>query len=216
MAGGAPSGLIHSETGFNATTGWNRLLLATPQEFPPAAERGVVLKIVNNSSTSVYSRDNSRMGSGRSYTDADGLGTFSTICVGPGETCGDLNIVTLLGPDADTVPPGISISAPSVSSTTSGPVTYTITYTEADNITLAADDVALNVTGTANGTVGVSGSGNTTRLVTISAISGVGTLGISIASGTASDAANNMAEAAGPSATFTVGQPELIFKDSFE
>jgi len=58
-------------------------------------------------------------------------------------------------------------------------------------------------TGTANATVGVSGSG-TTRTVTLSSITGDGTLGISIAAGTATDTAGNSAPAAGPSATFTV------------
>jgi hypothetical protein len=48
MAGGAPSGLIHSQTGFVATEGWNRLLLTTPQSFPIGAERGIVLKIVSS------------------------------------------------------------------------------------------------------------------------------------------------------------------------
>src|SRR6185503_18232654 len=56
---------------------------------------------------------------------------------------------------------------------------------------------------TATGTVGVSGSGST-RTVTISGITGNGTLGISIAAGTASDTAGNLAPAAGPSGIFTV------------
>src|SRR5204862_271937 len=51
--------------------------------------------------------------------------------------------------------------------------------------------------------VGVSGTG-TTRTVTLSSLTGNGTLGISIAAGTATDTAGNTAPAAGPSATFTV------------
>ncbi len=104
----------------------------------------------------------------------------------------------------DLTPPEISISAPSTSLTRSGPVSYTITYDGADNVTLIAANVALNKTGTANGTVSVSGSGNTTRTVTINNITGTGTLGISIAAGTASDNAANFAPAAGPATTFTV------------
>jgi pectate lyase len=69
--------------------------------------------------------------------------------------------------------------------------------------TLTSGNVTLNATGTATGTVGITGTG-TTRTVTISSITGDGTLGISIAAGTATDAANNAAPSAGPSATFTV------------
>ncbi len=98
----------------------------------------------------------------------------------------------------------ISISAPSLADTNSGPVTYTITYSGADAITLVNSDVTLNKTGTADGNIAVSGSGTTERTVTISNITGEGLLGISIASGTANDNLGNSAAAAGPSATFNV------------
>ncbi|MCY3020656.1 MAG: PKD domain-containing protein [Planctomycetota bacterium] len=104
----------------------------------------------------------------------------------------------------DNTRPGVSIGAPSASLTQTGPITYTITYTGADTVTLTTPNVTLNTTGTANGTVAASGSGTSTRTVTISSITGDGTLGISIAAGTASDNAGNQALAAGPSATFTV------------
>src|SRR5919108_2483257 len=57
---------------------------------------------------------------------------------------------------------------------------------------------------TANATVAVSGTGTATRTVTLSPITGDGTLGISIAAGTASDTAGNTAASAGPSTTFAV------------
>jgi hypothetical protein len=98
----------------------------------------------------------------------------------------------------------VNISAPSASLTRTGPITYTITYGGADAVTLVAGNVTLNTTGDATGTVAVTGSGNVTRTVTISSITGNGTLGISIASGTASDTAGNTAPSAGPSPTFTV------------
>ena len=97
-------------------------------------------------------------------------------------------------------PVTVSISPPSVPMTTVGPVTYTVTYANADTVTLSEANVTLNSTGTAGGTVFVSGSGNITRTVTISSISGDGTLGISIAAGTATGC--NSAPAAGPSSTF--------------
>jgi CSLREA domain-containing protein len=106
----------------------------------------------------------------------------------------------------ETVAPTINISAPSQASANAGTasVSYTITYGNADSITLANGDVTLNTTGTASATVGVSGSGNTTRTVTLTGITGNGTIGISIAAGTATDTAGNTAPAAGPSSTFVV------------
>ncbi len=101
-------------------------------------------------------------------------------------------------------PPALSIGAPSVSTTNTGPVTYTVTYTGASAVTLANGNVSLNSTGGASGTIGVSGTGTASRTVTITSITGNGTLGINIASGTASDAVGNLAVAAGPSTTFTV------------
>ena len=90
------------------------------------------------------------------------------------------------------------ISAPSVADTAHGPVAYTVTYADANfnNITLAADNIALKTSGTATGSVAVSGAG-LTRTVTISSIAGNGYLWFSIGYGTASDLAGNYA----PSAT---------------
>ena len=112
-------------------------------------------------------------------------------------------------------PPTLVISAPSASLTRSGPVTYTITYTGADTVTLANGNVTLNKTGTANGNAAVSGTGVTSRTVTISGITGDGTLGISIAAGTASNG-GTPAATAGPSQTFAVDNttPSVAFTPS--
>ncbi len=91
-----------------------------------------------------------------------------------------------------------------VSLTKSGPVTFTVTFTGADAVTLADANVTLNKTNTADGTVAVSGSGTATRTVTISGITGDGTLGISIVAGVASDNAGNTSAAPADSSTFTV------------
>lgn len=105
----------------------------------------------------------------------------------------------------DNVAPTLSISSPSATQVKNGTnVTYTITYDGADTVTLATGNITLNKTGTANGTVTVSGTGTASRTVTISNITGDGTLGISIAAGTASDIAGNTSAAVGPSTTFTV------------
>ena len=105
----------------------------------------------------------------------------------------------------DPTAPTVTISDPSLGSASTGPVSYTVSYADANfsASTLVGGNVTLNRTGTANGTVTVSGSG-ATRTVTISSIVGIGTLGINLAAGTASDAAGNLAPAAGPSRTFGV------------
>ncbi|MGA2034634.1 MAG: lamin tail domain-containing protein, partial [Thermoguttaceae bacterium] len=111
----------------------------------------------------------------------------------------------------DTAGPTVSIGSPSAAYTRGGPITYTVTYADANfNVsTLSPADVTLNSTGTANGTVSVSGS-DTSYTVTISSITGDGSLGISIAAGTAWDLAGNQAPAAGPSSTFAVGATNVL------
>ena len=108
----------------------------------------------------------------------------------------------------DMTAPTAVISAPSVASVSnngSGTASYTVTYADANFNTsaLTTGGITLNTTGTATGTVGVSGSG-TSYTVTISSITGVGTLGISVAGGNASDNAGNTDAGAGPSGTFNV------------
>jgi hypothetical protein len=109
----------------------------------------------------------------------------------------------------DNTPPVIAIGAPSASSSGGETVTYTVTYTGADAITLRAEDITLNTTGDAAGVVWVSGSGALSRTVSIVYPSGYGTIGFSIAAGTARDAAGNLALEAGPSGMFSVAHHTL-------
>ena len=125
-------------------------------------------------------------------TATDGVGN-TDLGAGPSAEC-----------TVDNMPPGIGISPPSSSMTVTGPVSYTVTYTDANLVTLVAGNVTLQRTGTAWGTVSVLGSGTSSRTVQINSITGDGTLWISIAAGTASDSAGNTAPAAGPSEAFTV------------
>jgi hypothetical protein len=137
-----------------------------------------------------------------------GNGTLS-ISIAPGTA---LDVMSEPAPGAgpssafavDNTPPTVAIGTPSVNLTRTGPVTFQVQYTGSSSVTLQATDVALNSTGTATADVAVSGDGLSTRTVTLSNIAGNGTLGISIASGTAVDGAGNLAFSAGPSATFTV------------
>jgi len=108
----------------------------------------------------------------------------------------------------DLTPPMVSIGAPSATVVTLGEsVSFAITYGDAIAITLAGANVQLNSIGTAVASAVVSGSGASSRTVTITNLGGEGNLGISLAAGTARDLAGNAAPAAGPSATFQVVQP---------
>lgn len=120
----------------------------------------------------------------------------------------------------DNTPPSISLSMPSATSTAIGPVSYTISYIGADNITLKESDITLVKTGTANGTIEVINGlppapsskkrmmsavvAKNSSLVTIKNITGDGTLAIKVAAGSASDIAGNLCPAAGPSMSFKV------------
>ncbi len=107
----------------------------------------------------------------------------------------------------DGTPPAVSLGGPSQSAAKSGDaVSYTVTYSDPhfDSSSLSINDIDLNKTGTANATVAVDAGTGATRTVTLSNLSGNGTLGISIAAGTARDTFGNSAPAAGPSATFVV------------
>jgi len=104
----------------------------------------------------------------------------------------------------DAVGPVVTIGAPSAAITSSGPVSFPVTVTNANTVNLSVGDVTLNATGTATGTVTVTGGATATPTVTIFGISGDGTLGISMAAGVATDSLGNPSAAAGPSTTFTV------------
>jgi len=175
-------------------------------------------------STSNFSLTTTGAVSGASVASVSGSGTTYTVTVntGTGDGTIGLNLANATGltpgistslpftggtTTIDKTAPTVSISAPSVSSIVSGTgsVSYTVTYADANfnTSTLGLGDITLNSTGTASGTVGLTGSG-TSYIVTISSISGSGSLGISIGAGTASDLAGNADAGAGPSATFTV------------
>ncbi|MBX7258154.1 MAG: hypothetical protein K1Y02_17465 [Candidatus Hydrogenedentes bacterium] len=93
-------------------------------------------------------------------------------------------------------PPRVIIGTPSISNPDT--IVFTVTYRGATVITLSAADIDLHTTGTATGTVNVSGSGSV-RIVTISNLAGDGTLGISIAADTATNVWGISAPATGVS-----------------
>ena len=80
--------------------------------------------------------------------------------------------------------------------TGTGDVTFTITYGNADTITLATGDITLNTTNSASADIAVTGTGSTTRTVTLSNITGTGEIGFTIAAGTATNGLGGVAGSA--------------------
>jgi len=113
----------------------------------------------------------------------------------------------------DGTPPTITVSAASSPTTKTGPVSYSVTYGGAAEVTLEAADIAVNGTPTVAG-VSVTGSGTLLRIVTLSEIIGSGSVSISIAANTASDGANNTTPAIGPSAAFDVDNTAVSLSTS--
>jgi LPXTG-site transpeptidase (sortase) family protein len=101
--------------------------------------------------------------------------------------------------------PTVALGVPSVTVISAGSVDFGISITGADTIDLQNTDVTLHKTGTADATTVTVTNGNTTNpTVTISGITGDGTIGISISAGIAIDTLGNPNLEAGPSATFVV------------
>ncbi len=211
----------------NGSYGAGQVLNFTANFVSPATVTGVPRLAVTIGTTTRFATYVSGSGTTAlqfSYTvqslenDADGISVASPLQLNGGTiTDGSFNpgLRAFVPPDlrnvlVDAAGPTITISSPSVASTVSGPVTYTVTY--ADPVfsasTLVAGQIILNRTGTADGTVAVTGSGPT-RTVTLSGITGDGTLSISLPAGTASDTIGNLAGAAGPSAAVSVGAPSI-------
>ncbi|WP_419226889.1 Ig-like domain-containing protein [Alteromonas sp. OM2203] len=111
--------------------------------------------------------------------------------------------------------PSISISSPSDTGAASGPITYTVTYTDVTQVNLTDAAVTLNKTGDANATAVVTNGDSTTATITLSNITGDGTLGVSIGSNTARNS-TKLAGGAGPSTTFVVDntQPTVAITSS--
>ena len=108
----------------------------------------------------------------------------------------------------DTTAPTVSIGTPSMAAVPDGgSVSFTVNYSDSNpgDVTLSSADITLNSTGTAAATISAFRVDNQTGFVTLSGVSGAGTLGISLGANTATDAAGNLAPAAGPSSLVTAG-----------
>lgn len=112
----------------------------------------------------------------------------------------------------DNTPPTVtSISPPSQAGTITGPVSYTVSFSEAVTGFDSGDDVQVDATGTAAASVNLSGSGAGPYTVTLSDLTGAGTLAITIKAGACVDAIGNQNPASATSAAFTVSRYNLRF-----
>ncbi len=132
------------------------------------------------------------------------------------DTYGNKSSIKTVSVEKDVVPPVVEIGTPDKYYTISGPVTYNITYNGADVIDLTPEDVVLNKTGTANGTISVEKGDSNNPIVSISNLSGWGTIGISIKASTSVDDAGNKDVGAEMSKLVNVNDvPELsIFENT--
>lgn len=109
----------------------------------------------------------------------------------------------ILSFNIDRVPPTLSISSPTPSSGhRANTFTWTLTYSGQSSITLSAADILLNGAN-ADCVKSISGTGST-RTVSVTGCTGNGSMTLSVAAGTASDAAGNLALAEGPSSAVTL------------
>ena len=109
----------------------------------------------------------------------------------------------------DITPPVITIGPPSQTIVTQGDyVEFTVDYTGETSSWLTENDITLDVTGDVTATVTVTSAKDSSYIVTLSNITGVGTLGFTIAAATAIDAAGNFATAASAPVLVTA-EPEV-------
>lgn len=109
----------------------------------------------------------------------------------------------------DTMAPTLVISAPDISwANDSKTANFTVTYTGASSITLVIGNVSLNTTGGASAAIVSATLSSAANIyiynVQLNNFTGNGTVGITIAAGTATDPAGNAALASAASATLSV------------
>jgi hypothetical protein len=122
----------------------------------------------------------------------------------PGAVLGAQNTFTATIVDNDVATQvNVTSSNPSVTQTRNGPVTVDLQYAGAASVDVRLSDITLVKTGTATGTLTMTGGTTATPKVTVSNITGDGTLAIQVAAGRGLDALGN-GDAGVTSSTFTV------------
>ena len=139
-----------------------------------------------------------------SATEAQALDATETVTADVSDLAGNAAAQASKNIEHDTTVPTVLIGSPSLTTTSNTPVTFNITYMDADNVNLTNSDVTLTTSGTASGSVVVSGGSTGNPTVRIENISGDGTIRISINPGTSSNTAGNTDAGAGPGERFRV------------
>ena len=104
----------------------------------------------------------------------------------------------------DTIKPTVAISDPSASITAGGPIDYTVSFSGYSDITFVSSLISIAKIGSADAsTVAVNSTTGDTRTVSLSDITGDGTIGIAIASGACSDTAGNLSDEVSSAVSFT-------------
>jgi FG-GAP-like repeat len=138
----------------------------------------------------------------------NGSHTFQVEAVDVGSAAGPYASYTWI---VDTIAPTVALGAPSLTTTSVGPVTYSVTVTDANPAPLTASEFTLVSTGTATGTLSVTNTGSGTATVTISNVNGLGSLGVTVNAGAISDSAGNTNAATVIGSTFSVlNGPEVL------
>lgn len=158
--------------------------------FDAAAIRAANAAIANFAGSGAdYNFDLIPLGQGPVTVDID-----AGVCA---DTAGNSNTAsTQLVQQFDSVAPSIQVSGSTPVASITGPITYTVTYTAADTITLSESDITVIPWGTATANVSVQPAktgGIDTRLIVLQDLAGQGTLQLSIAPATSQDAAGNLA-----------------------
>ena len=126
----------------------------------------------------------------------DGQLTANLTVTGPGGTQTITPPPTTSKGVATPITIAVSAPVPSLVAAQGTSIKITVTYTGADTITLAPGDITLTSTqGSTSADIAVTGSGTTSRLVTLSNVTGVGNIAISVAAGTATNGSGSSAPA---------------------
>ena len=217
------NGIALTESSTNLTVESLTVLLSTTETSPTSLSLIPVTIAFSRDVTGFVSSDlqigngtvSSFSGSGSSYSASITPSASGTVTIDlPANAVDDAGDSTVKNPAATQLSieyeasptvatPTISIASPSSSLTNSGPVTFGITYSNADEVSLTNNSLSLNKTGTATGTLSVLNGTTSTPTVTVSNITGEGTLGVSISGGSSRNGSKTDV-GAGPSATFSV------------
>lgn len=162
-----------------------------------------VVGATDNSSDLDYSSTTALTLNGGTIANANGNATLTLAAPGAVGSLGNSKNIFI-----DNTGPTAAVADPTPSVTKAGPVDFVITYTDpnfSSSSALTTSAIHLVTQGTATGTISIDSGTGTNRTVTISSITGDGTIAISVDAGTAVDVVGNTASSAATSNPVSVG-----------